>query len=487
MKLGKSLLLGTAAGLASVAGAQAADLPVRKAAPAVAVDYVRVCSTYGSGYFVVPGTEGCLRVSGRVRVDVLARERFSDFEDRFGIRVRGRVQLEHRQATSYGLLRTVVRLEMTRDSGTAFNGVTGVTDSTDPTQTDIFGFSFARANSTSPSLAQAYIQFGGLTAGRVTSFFSNPDLPTGHMGTLRFDDAPDISLIGYTFDFGGGFSGTLSMEDPWDRRLGTGRIRTSGAFFDPTDPFFATNLAYGGADWPDVVANLKWKGTWGSFQLSGALHEVAFAGTTGAGAFNDEDELGWAIRADGHINLPSWGPSTALWAAVTYADGALAYVSGQAGTAGTGGGIQFGGRPLGGLPIADGFINVNGGIDTTTGWSIAGGFRHAFSPQWRTNIFGSYLSVDYGSGASARITGGPFEGARVGFIDFSEWRVGANVFYTPVAGLDFGLEVLYANVDAKNRFVTASPGAAGGPDAVVFRDRGGFDVWEGRVRIQRDF
>ena len=37
MKLVKSLLLGSAAGIAAVAGAQAADLPSRKAAP---VEYV---------------------------------------------------------------------------------------------------------------------------------------------------------------------------------------------------------------------------------------------------------------------------------------------------------------------------------------------------------------------------------------------------------------------------------------------------------------
>src|SRR6476620_7213672 len=49
MKLVKSLLLGTAAGLATVAGAQAADLPARNAAP---VEYVRVCSTYGAGFFL---------------------------------------------------------------------------------------------------------------------------------------------------------------------------------------------------------------------------------------------------------------------------------------------------------------------------------------------------------------------------------------------------------------------------------------------------
>ena len=66
MKLVKSLLLGSAAGLAAVAGAQAADLPVRKAAP---VEYVRVCSAYGVGFFYIPGTDTCLRVSGRARFE----------------------------------------------------------------------------------------------------------------------------------------------------------------------------------------------------------------------------------------------------------------------------------------------------------------------------------------------------------------------------------------------------------------------------------
>ena len=40
MKMVKSLLLGSAAGVAAVAGAQAADLPV-KAAP---VHYVKICT-----------------------------------------------------------------------------------------------------------------------------------------------------------------------------------------------------------------------------------------------------------------------------------------------------------------------------------------------------------------------------------------------------------------------------------------------------------
>ena len=63
MKMVKSLLLGSAAGIVAVAGAQAADLPV-KAKP---VEYVKVCSLYGAGYYYMPGTDICLKLGGYVR------------------------------------------------------------------------------------------------------------------------------------------------------------------------------------------------------------------------------------------------------------------------------------------------------------------------------------------------------------------------------------------------------------------------------------
>ena len=66
MKLVKSLLLGSAAALVAGAGAQAADLPARKAAP---VEYVKVCDAYGAGFFYIPGTDTCIKVGGRVRAD----------------------------------------------------------------------------------------------------------------------------------------------------------------------------------------------------------------------------------------------------------------------------------------------------------------------------------------------------------------------------------------------------------------------------------
>jgi hypothetical protein len=64
----KSLILGSAAALAVVSGAQAADAIV--AAEPEPMEYVRVCDAFGTGYFYIPGTETCLQISGWVRAQV---------------------------------------------------------------------------------------------------------------------------------------------------------------------------------------------------------------------------------------------------------------------------------------------------------------------------------------------------------------------------------------------------------------------------------
>jgi hypothetical protein len=65
MKTIKSLVLGSAAGLLAMGGAQAADLPVK----AKAVEYVKVCSLYGAGFFYIPGTDTCIKLGGYLRLD----------------------------------------------------------------------------------------------------------------------------------------------------------------------------------------------------------------------------------------------------------------------------------------------------------------------------------------------------------------------------------------------------------------------------------
>ncbi|MBF9232241.1 porin [Microvirga alba] len=434
MKLVKSLLLGTVAGLAAVAGAQAADLPAKKAAP---VEYVRVCSTYGAGFFYIPGTETCLRVGGRVRADYLYGEPLDRANDAIGFRARGRIQADARTATAYGLLRTFVRFEITRSSGTPFGNTGGI--------------------GTSPQVAEAFVQFGGLTAGRVTTFFDNGDLPTGHMGTLRFSDSPDVDLLAYTFTFGNGFSASISLEDGLERR-DNGFVAGGPA---------ATALVYAGQRVPDVVANVKYTGTWGTAQLSGAGHQLRAANLVTIAGFTDtpDTEYGFAVQGNVGINLPMLAPGDALWLNAVYANGALGYITGGSTNSITDGSLSGN--------FVDGYVNpITGNIVRGRGWSVAGGLRHYWTPQIRQNVFGSYARVEYGAGASA-ITPAGFV---TGLNDFNEWRVGTNVFWQPVSGLDIGVEVLYARIDPRGRVALPGNVSAGSDSA-----------WEGRLRVQRDF
>ncbi|HEX4237860.1 MAG TPA: porin, partial [Xanthobacteraceae bacterium] len=59
----RRLLLGGVAGLVAVVGAHAAEIPVK----AKAVQYVRVCTLYGDGFYFIPGTQTCMKIGGFVR------------------------------------------------------------------------------------------------------------------------------------------------------------------------------------------------------------------------------------------------------------------------------------------------------------------------------------------------------------------------------------------------------------------------------------
>ena len=117
MKLVKSLLLGSATALIAVSGASAADLGVKKPSP---VEYVKVCNTYGAGFFYIPGSNTCLKIGGRVRAEYQYQEfKHQGFNAATtgGFRSQGHIQLDARTATEYGTLRTFVRLIMNSRTG----------------------------------------------------------------------------------------------------------------------------------------------------------------------------------------------------------------------------------------------------------------------------------------------------------------------------------------------------------------------------------
>src|SRR3954452_14716789 len=211
MKLVKSLLLGSAAGLAAVAGAQAADLPVQKAAP---VEYVRVCSAYGVGFFYIPGTDTCLRVSGRARFEYNVASARQYSQSPTGFRSQGRLNLDARTQTAYDTLRAFVRFEISRRTGQFFSG-TAVRQGNAEAAT---GFDFVGQAQHQIVLDKAFIQFAGVTAGRATSFFDFYANDLGFFGIGGGSDRASTNLLAYTASFGSGWSATLSLEDPVERR-----------------------------------------------------------------------------------------------------------------------------------------------------------------------------------------------------------------------------------------------------------------------------
>ena len=119
MRVLKTLCLGSAAGLVAISGANAADLPV-KAKP---VEYVKVCSLYGAGFYYIPGTDTCIKVGGYVRFEAYhnsigahgpylfsnTQAAFTRHTDTFAMRGRGMLTADARSQTEYGTLRGYVR------------------------------------------------------------------------------------------------------------------------------------------------------------------------------------------------------------------------------------------------------------------------------------------------------------------------------------------------------------------------------------------
>ncbi|HEU4518368.1 MAG TPA: porin, partial [Microvirga sp.] len=253
-----------------------------------------------------------------------------------------------------------------------------------------------------------------------------------------------------------------------------------------------------GTRMPDIVANLKYAGVWGGAQLSGAVHQIRDVGWQFNGdpdfvpnpflpAIADTD-YGFAVGLSAYVNLPMLGAGDNAWVFATYTDGAAAYINGgQDAPIYT---ASISANPLS-LAVADGFINTfKGDIKTTKAWSIAAGVTHYWTPQWRSSLFGSYAQFDAPGIAS---TFDLVTGTRSGLVDFNEYRIGVNTFWLPVAGLQIGLEGLYTRVDPDGRVPLAVRNALGQQvfdpvtEAPLFGSTSGEDIWEARLRIQRDF
>ncbi|MGC5781553.1 porin [Methylobacterium sp. NFXW15] len=541
MRSMKTWLLGSAAALATVGAAQAADLAAKKAVP---VEFVRVCSAYGTGFFYIPGTDTCLRLSGRARFEggyQTSYARTNGNGDTAGYRGLARINLDARTQTGYGTLRAFLRVEVASRTGGPYAGGTSGTQQRIGNAFAALGpDQFGRAQ-TYVNADKAFVQFAGLTAGRASSFFDFYAHDFEFTGATGGSDVASTNLFAYTATLGNGFSATLSVEDPTARRsaiyspvapsatVANGAISSFGVTNIQAPIITTVNDVAGSTTvdviqrnrLPDFVGVLRYDAGWGSAQVSAASHELNVGNLALNTPLNavaparPSNQYGYAVQGGIKVNLPMIAAGDALYLQGAYGSGAQMYTGYCAysgcynQTAATIQGQKFS------QFFNDATVNpFTGRLEKSESFTVAAAYLHYWAPEWRSAVFGSYGEMSYSAnarnaqGLAYAQLGSPagYGGNAVGapgtrFFQLSQalrdtyqFTAGANIIWSPVKDLDIGVEGFYTQLGVKSGRVIdidkdptayARVGAinAGGSVRTTSAD----SVQQIRLRVQRDF
>ena len=422
----KSLLLGSAAALIAVSGARAADVVVAEPEP---VEYVRVCDAYGEGYFYIPGTETCMRISGYVRADIKggdnvgARKRGDVDRDTYAWRTRATLRFHTASETELGTLRTFIELRSQWDQGAEWDH---------------------KGDSAGGQLRFAFIELGGIRVGLDESIFNHW---TGYYGNVINDDIVNpmaytrTNVISYTFNAGNGFSAILGVEqgnddidkaNENDYRLGHKYYRNEAGGVSAKDYDLSGKID----DYtPNVVGGLKYVQGWGGVSVVGAYD-----------AYYEE----WAAKARLDLNVTDqWS----VWVMGGYKSADDTYLEDD--TYGLHG--KSSSRTKDGVTKYGIYRQVNSIYGDWGGdWSVWGGTTFKFNKKTSFN-------------------------AQVSYDDTDTFAASINVKYELVPGLVITPELTYVSWD--NDYSKRNDA-----NTIKYVDSlKGQDAFQGMVRIQRSF
>src|SRR6267143_1353517 len=491
MKTIKSLVLGSAAALLAMGGAQAADLPVK----AKAVEYVKVCSLYGAGFFYIPGTDTCIKLGGYLRVDTSFNTagvqdqpawngdpgQVNRYRDYFSTRSRLALTVDTRTATEYGVVRTFGQADFQFDTlGGATYNPTSINGTSPVGSANLLN----SAGGGYTAVEMGFIQFAGFTFGRSASAYATPwhGYPGNNTSNLLggHDTVTGVNNIQYTAQFGNGVSGTIGLDDPtvFNRTV----VQNLSI---PLTASLGTANAYAGVHAPDVVGNIRIDQAWGLFQISAAAHEVngsynllntAAAPTGGTGlagaspiagsevSGHPDTKWGGSVMAALNIkNIPT-GAGDDIKIDATWAKGDTKNVISTSG--GSPSFAMFGGSSAGAYEsvgfgaTTDGVYSLaTGGIKLTTAYGVRGAFNHNWDPYWSSSLFGSYSAVRYDGTAkfnactnyvgTRTVANGGISADFTCNPDFNVSQLGVVTRWTPVKNLTFSAEVMWFHLDQK--------------------------------------
>lgn len=366
--------------------------------------YMRACPSAGEGFFYIPGTDTCLRIGGYLWAEGYYNT-YTNYpvenDKTYSVATAG-VILDARTQTDYGTLRSYFEGR--------FRWRTADPWSNGPNWTEV-------------EVWNAYVQYGGFTAGKAQSFFdfyANANVLGTDPATIGDDTR--LSLIAYTHEFMKGLSATLSFEDASDRQ---------GGIFAANPGLFSTDDFQAGVRSPDIVGNVKYEGEWGTAQLSGALHQVN-AQSLLAPLGSAQDSWGYALQAGIMFNLPALGEGDTLYLQAAYVDGAVAYL-----------GLV---DPSGSYTPPDAFQGTFGGLSKVSGWNVTASLLHNWNEKWSSALFGGYAAYDFNDPTAQLIYGAS------GGVNYN---VGGYLAFAPVKHFTVALQYDYTFNEAKDYILTA--------------------------------
>jgi hypothetical protein len=526
MKMVKSLILGSAAGLIALSGAQAADLPVK----AKAVEYVRICSLYGAGFWYIPGTDTCIKLGGYLRVDTTFNGttyggpawsgdlgQGNRYRDYFTSRSRMALTVDTRTATEYGVVRTFGQADFQFD-----NFGNGTKNPNVLLAPGVNSTLLSGAGGGYVAVEMVFIQFAGFTFGKSASAFATPwnGYPGNNNSFLMGgpDYVTGVNNIQYTAQFGNGVSATIGLDDPQVfNRTVVGNISVG---LPATGLGLPVN-AYGGVHAPDIAGNIRIDQAWGLFQIGAIGHLVnASYNVLGANAApnnlseisgHPDDKWGGAVNVALQIkNIPT-GAGDDFKIDATWSKGDTKAVISTSG--GSPQFAMFGSTGLAGAYQSIGFGAVTDavysggfgggatqGLKLTQAWGVRGAFNHNWDPYWSSSLWGSYAQVRYdGSVGDLTSAKGALCSAYVAATgglatktadfscnpDFNVAQVGVVTRWTPVKNLTFSAEVGAFFLDQK--FTGGSVLAAAAPKPVALYEYKDQSTVFLNVRAQRNF
>jgi hypothetical protein len=259
-------------------------------------------------------------------------------------------------------------------------------------EVDLYGSSLGDERATNTygvQLRHAYIQYRQWLIGQTWSNFM------------------DAGALPETTDFVGPTDGTVFVREPMVRyTLGNWSFSAENPETTITPFGGGTRIASDDNNIPDLTAAYTWKIGNGYLRAAALLRQLKYE-TTGAGAMDDTTE-GAALSLTGKLNF---GPHD-LRFAFTGGEGFGRYV-----------GVNF---------TNDAVLTAGGELEAISGWAAFAAWRHVWNDRVRSTLMLSASGYDN----DVTLTGGS--------ANESSWSWAVNTFYSPVAKLDLGVELRYA-------------------------------------------